>query len=415
LFFSLVNILLFLHNWGNILGEGQVKNPGTKDKKTIIIVATVVIAVGLLGAYLWHVKKNSHKEIALPTVEVSVTAVVKKDVPLVKEWVGTTDGDVNAHIHPKVSGYILKQNYDEGTFVKEGQILFEIDPSKYQAAYDEAQGNLTKAEASQKQSAEDARRYTSLVSEGAVSKKEYTDAVQTNNMNKGSVSSAKAALQQAKLNLDWTKVTSPISGLAGSAVAQIGDLVDTSKLLTTVSVIDPLKVSFPISENEYLWYQKRNLGDNNSSGSKSMSPDVSIVLNDGSVYPEKASLAFADREVDPNTGTIKVYVSVPNPKAFLRPGQYAKVRAQVGMFNDALVIPRKAIIETQGTTQVAVVGSDNKVEIRNITVGYTSDKLRVVTDGLKEGELVVTEGFLKIKDGMIVNPKKSEPDKNTNS
>ncbi|MCX6113275.1 MAG: efflux RND transporter periplasmic adaptor subunit [Proteobacteria bacterium] len=350
-------------------------------------------------------KKHFHAKNATGTLqaatEVLVTEVITKDVPIIKEWVATTDGYINAKIRAHISGYLTKKAYDEGSFVKEGQLMFEIDPRQYEASLNEAKGNLVKAEAAQRKSQEDVNRYAPLVADGAVSKKELDDASRQNDMNKAAVSSARAALEQAKLNLDWTKVCSPISGVSGAAIAQVGDLVNPESQLTTVSDIDPIRIIFPITENEYIWYQKVS-----SDNPTDVMPDVSIVLNDGSVYPEKGHFTFADRQIDSKTGTINVYVTVANPKGSLRPGQYAKVRAQVSMLKNALVIPKRAIIETQGTTQVAVVSSDNKVDIRNVTVGYSSENIRVITSGLKEGELVVVEGFLKIQPGMTVDPKK---------
>jgi membrane fusion protein, multidrug efflux system len=382
-------------------------------KKSLTILLLMVIVVGLsLHYYKQHQAKQAAELAAkqIKPMEVLVTQIIKQDVPMTKEWVGTTQGDVNADIFPKVSGYLLKMNYDEGSTVQVGQLLFEIDSRPYQAAVDAAQGDLEKAYANQKKSESDVKRYGSLVKEGAVSRKEYTDAVRTNEMNKAAISSAKAALEQAKLNLDWTKVASPITGLAGSAIAQVGDLVDPSKKLTTVSVIDPIKVIFPLSENEYIWYQKMHL-TNKDGAPVSTGPEIDIILSDGSVYPQKGAFSFADRQIDPGTGTISVQIKAPNPDGFLRPGQYAKVRAQVGTFNDALVIPRRAIIETQGTTQVAVVTQDNKVEMRDIKVGYIFGNNRIVTDGLKEGESIIVEGFLKIKEGMTVSPKPYSPAK----
>ncbi len=382
-------------------------------KKSLTILLFMIIAVGLSVHYYKNHQAKQAEELAAKQVkpmEVLVTPVVKQDVPMTKEWIGTTQGDVNADIFPKVSGYLLKMNYDEGSTVQVGQLLFEIDPRPYQAALDAAQGDLEKAYANQRKSESDVKRYGSLVREGAVSKKEYTDAVRTNEMNKAAVSTVKAALEQAKLNLDWTKVTSPITGLAGSAIAQVGDLVDPSKKLTTISVIDPIKVIFPLSENEYIWYQKMHL-TNKDGAPVSTGPEIDIILSDGSVYPQKGAFSFADRQIDPGTGTISVQIKAPNPDGFLRPGQYAKVRAQVGTFNDALVIPRRAIIETQGTTQIAVVTQDNKVEMRDIKVGYIFGNNRIVTDGLKEGESIIVEGFLKIKEGMIVSPKPYSPAK----
>jgi len=394
-----------------------VADPENKKKGLSFYTVIIIVVVAVVAAAFYFMKgegkKASHKDATIPAVEVLVTEVVKKDVPLIKEWIGTTDGNVNAHIHAKISGYLLNRNYDEGTSVKEGQLMFEIDPRQYQAALDQAQGDLVKSVAAQRKSRDDVRRYKQLVGSGAVSRKELDDASRTNDMNEAAVTSAKAALEQARLNLNWTKIYSPISGLAGVSVAQVGDLRDPSKELTTVSVIDPIKVVFPISENEYIWHQKMRENQSKTGPQDSMegdSPNVTIILNDGSTYPEKGKFTYADRQIDPKTGTITVYVTAPNPRGFLRPGQYAKVRSQVGVFNDALVIPRRAVIETQGTTQVAVVDKDDKVEIRNVSLGYTAGDIRIVNDGLKEGEIIVVEGFLKIHDGTMVSVKKYTPE-----
>ena len=395
----------------------------SKEGKTVLFPLVVIVILAAIGWYSYN--KYKAEELAklsatMPPMEVLVVTISEQDVPLVKEWVGTTQGDVNADIFAKVSGYLLKKNYTEGSSVQEGDVLFEIDPRPYQAALDQAQGVLEQAIANQKKSKADVRRYGSLVREGAVSKKEYGDAVRTNEMNKASVNSAQASLDQAKLNLDWTKVTAPISGVSGLAIAQVGDLIDPSKKLTTISLTDPMKVTFAISENEYIWHQKmkmekekispddevaKNIGADAENFEMTES-DISIVLNDGSTYPEKGKFAFTDRQVDSSTGTMTVQVTVPNPNGFLRPGQYAKVLIKIGVFKNALVIPRKAIIETQGTPQVAVVNKDNKIEMRSIKPGYISGNDRIVESGLKDGDVVVVEGFLKVKEGSVVNPKR---------
>ena len=395
----------------------------SKEGKTVLFPLVVIVILAAIGWYPYN--KYKAEELAklsatIPPMEVLVVTISEQDVPLVKEWVGTTQGDVNANIFAKVSGYLLKKNYTEGSSVQEGDVLFEIDPRPYQAALDQAQGVLEKAIANQKKSKADVRRYGSLVREGAVSKKEYGDAVRTNEMNKASINSAQASLDQAKLNLDWTKVTAPISGVSGLAIAQVGDLIDPSKKLTTISLTDPMKVTFAISENEYIWHQKmemeketispddevaKNIGADAENFEMTES-DISIVLNDGSTYPEKGKFAFTDRQVDSSTGTMTVQVTVPNPNGFLRPGQYAKVLIKMGVFKNALVIPRKAIIETQGIPQVAVVNKDNKIEMRSIKTGYIFGNDRIVESGLKDGDVVVVEGFLKVKEGSVVNPKR---------
>ena len=386
---------------------------GLEQGKKTFIVLGILVLVAVIGFASYH-KYRAKQQAALLNaqvhpVEVLVATVTKQDVPLVREWVGTTQGDVNADIFAKVSGYLLKKNYQEGSSVKAGDMLFEIDPRSYQASLDQAKGDLEQAKANQKKSQADVKRYGSLVKEGAVSQKEYTDAVRTNDMNKAAISSAQAAVEQAKLNLGWTKVTSPISGIAGLAIAQVGDLIDPAKKLTTVSVIDPMKITFSISENEYIWHRKMDadrLSNSNATTAQRTEPDITIVLNDGSIYPDKGEFAFTDRQIDSNTGTMTVQVKVPNHNGFLRPGQYAKVRAAVGVFKDALVVPRRSVIETQGTTQIAVVNKDNKIEMRDVTLGYIWENNRIVNEGLKDGDVIVVEGFLKIKEGTIVNPKK---------
>jgi len=394
---------------------------GLEARKKFFITLGIIVVIAAIALFFYN-KYRAEQEAALLNaqvhpVEVLVTTVTKQDVPLIKEWVGTTQGDINADIFAKVSGYLLKKNYQEGAAVKEGDVLFEIDPRQYQASIDQAQGYLEQAKANQKKSQADVRRYGALVGEGAVSQKEYTDAVRTNDMNKAAIASSQAALEQAKLNLGWTKVTAPISGIAGLAIAQVGDLIDPAKKLTTISVTDPMKITFAISENDYIWHQKmdmermknnNNAPDDNNDLQKNekVDPDITVVLNDGSIYPEKGEFAFTDRQIDQNTGTMTVQVKVPNHNGFLRPGQYAKVKAKVGIFKDALVIPRRAVIETQGTTQIAVVSKDNKIEMRDVSLGYIFDNNRIVNDGLKEGDVIVVEGFLKIKEGTIVNPKK---------
>jgi membrane fusion protein (multidrug efflux system) len=395
----------------------------SKEGKNVFL--TVLILVILVVIAWSYYSKHKAEELAklnaaVSPVEVLVVNVSKQDVPLIKEWTGTTQGDVNADIFAKVSGYLLKKNYTEGSFVESGDVLFELDPRPYQAALDQAQGVLEQAISNQKKSEADVRRYKSLVKEGAVSQKEYVDAVRTNDMNKAAIASAQASLDNAKLNVGWTKVTAPISGISGLAIAQVGDLIDPSKKLTTISITDPMKVTFAISENEYIWHQKMQMGEHEDAldddEAKNLGADVEsfqvtdtdirMVLNDGSIYPEKGEIAFTDRQIDSGTGTMTVQAKFPNPNGFLRPGQYAKILVKIGVFKDALVVPRKAVIETQGVPQVAVVNKDNKIEMKNIKLGYISDNNRIVESGLEDGDVIVVEGFLKIREGSVVNPKK---------
>jgi membrane fusion protein (multidrug efflux system) len=351
-----------------------------------------------------------------PPPEVEVVQVEQKDVPIEKEWIGTLDGLVNAQIKPQVTGYLLRQTYKEGSFVKKGQLLFDIDPRTFQAALDEAKGKLANAEgqlattqANQVKAQQDVDRYTPLAKEQAIPQQDLDNAIQANaaaqaqvRAARAQIEAAKAAVQSAQLNLGFTKVVSLIDGIAGIAQAQIGDLVSQSSLLTTVSTLDPIKVYFPVSEREYLDYAREH------PESRRNQLGLEMLLVDGSIYPHKGSLSFADRQVDVKTGTLRVQGVFPNPGNFLRPGQYARVRAVIKTRRDALLVPQSAVTELQGNYQLAVVGSDNKVEIRPVKVGERDGTQWIIEDGLKPGERVVAEGLQKVQAGMIVNPRGSK-------
>jgi membrane fusion protein, multidrug efflux system len=340
---------------------------------------------------------------APPPMDVLVTDVVQKDVPVYYEWIGTIKGYINATIRPQVTGYLLSQNYKEGDVVQPGQLLFQIDPREFQAALDQAQGNLAKAQAALGKTELDVARYTPLAAQGAVSQQELDNAVQQNQGNKASVDAARAAVEQAKLNLGWTKVMSPIQGVSGIAIAQIGNLLSPSTELTTVSQLDPIKVAFPVSEQEYLKYASTKQGRQRESDPRKGA--LELILADGSVFPHNGTVSVVGREVDPRTGTIIIEGLFPNPENILRPGGYAKVRAIIDNLPNALVVPQAAVQNFQGTNQVAVVSADNKVEIRNVTMGPHSGTDWVVLDGVKPGERVIVEGLQKVRGGMTVAPK----------
>jgi membrane fusion protein (multidrug efflux system) len=348
-----------------------------------------------------------------PPPEVVVVQVEQRDVPIRKEWIGTLEGLVNAQIKPQVTGYLLRQTYQEGSFVKKGQLLFEIDPRTFQAALDEAKGKLANAEgqlataqANQVKAQIDVDRYGPLAKEQAIPQQTYDHAVQANSAAKAQVAAAKAGIEAAKgqvatvqLNLGFTKVVSLIDGVAGIAQAQIGDLVGQSTLLTTVSTLDPIKVYFPVSEREYLEYAREN------PDAARNHPALEMVLADGSIYPHKGKISFSDRQVDVKTGTLRVQGVFPNPGNVLRPGQYARVRAVIKTRRDALLVPQSAVTELQGNYQLAVVNRENKVEIRPVKVGERAGTDWVIEDGLKPGEKIVAEGLQKVQAGMIVNPR----------
>lgn len=345
---------------------------------------------------------------ALPEVE--VMTVAQKDVPVYSEWVGTTEGLVNATIRAQVSGYLSRQLYKEGATVKKGDLLFEIDPRTYKAVLDQAEAQLAMARARLGKTELDVKRYRPLAKENAISQQELDDAVQANLAAKAGVQAAEATVEQARLNLGFTRISSPIDGIAGSANAQIGDLVGPTQTgaLTTVSAVDPIKVIFPISEQQYMSLA-RELAQ---SGSKTDSERVKLdlILADGGVYPEKGEFSFAERQVDVKTGTIRIAVLFPNPGNLLRPGQYGRVRAVTDVKKGAIMVPQRAVIELQGSYQVAVVGPDNKVSIRPVKAGERVESLWVITSGLQPGDRVIVQGLQKVKEGMQVNPKLVEPE-----
>jgi len=348
-----------------------------------------------------------------PPPEVVVVQVEQRDVPIRKEWIGTLEGLVNAQIKPQVTGYLLRQTYQEGSFVKKGQLLFEIDPRTFQAALDEAKGKLANAEgqlattqANQVKAQQDIDRYTPLAKEQAIPQQDLDNAVQANaaaqaqvRAARAQIEAAKAAVESAQLNLGFTKVVSLIDGIAGIAQAQIGDLVSQSSLLTTVSTVDPIKVYFPVSEREYLEYVRENPESTRNH------PALEMVLADDSIYPQKGKISFSDRQVDVKTGTLRVQGVFPNPGNVLRPGQYARVRAITKTAKGALLVPQRAVTEQQGNYQVAVVTSDNTIEIRPVEVAVRVGTQWIIENGLKPGERVVAEGIQKVSPGAIVNPK----------
>jgi len=338
-----------------------------------------------------------------PPPDVVVTNVLQKDVPIYFEWVGTIDGNVNAQIRARVNGYLQERRYTEGNVVKEGDLLFRIDSRPYQAALTQAKGDLGRAMATLTKTRQDVARYTPLAKEGAVSQQELDNAIQANRAASAAADTARAAVEQAQLDLDWTRVTSPITGIAGLAIAQVGDLISASSILTTVSQVDPIKVSIPISEQEYLKFASRIQAIGAGSEAKPKA-NVQLILADGTVYPELGSVSVANREVDVQTGTMMVVNLFPNPKGLLRPGQYAKVRVATETKVGAIVVPQRSVQELQGTYQVAVVDADNKVAIRGVKAGARAENLWVIDEGLQPGERVVVEGVQKVRDGLIVNP-----------
>src|SRR5882757_9208317 len=374
------------------------------------VVGLIVIAL-IVGAL--RPKHASGAGTAAPP-EVMVAQVEQKDVDLYSEWIGTLAGEVNANVQAQVTGYLLRRNYQEGSFVRKGQLLFEIDPRPFQAALDQAEGQLAQATA-QLANAEavlirnqlDVERYTPLAKEQAASQQDLDNATQNNLAAKATVATAKAqiktaeaAVETAKLNLGFTRLTAPISGIAGQAQLQVGALVNTSSTpVTTVSTLDPIRDYFTVSEQDYIELQKQ------FASSDRQRWKLQLILADGTNYPHEGAFYFAGRAVDQNTGAIQLAALFPNPGNVLRPGQYGKVRAVVRIEKGALLVPQPAVAELQGNYQVDVVGEDGKIAIRPVKVGDRIGTMWIIQDGLKPGERVVAEGQHTLLPGMTVQPK----------
>ena len=350
---------------------------------------------------------------------VEIVQVEQKDVPIFHEWIGTLDGLSNADVRAQVSGYLLKQAYQEGAFVKKGQLLFEIDPRPFQAALDQAAGQLAQAkamlanaEAVQVKTELDVNRYTPLAKEQAASQQDLDNAVQNNLAAKATVATAKAqiqtaeaAMETARINLDFTRLVAPIDGIAGQAQLQVGALVSpASGPVTSVSTVNPIKVFFTVSEPQYLdWRARFPTESSRVEADKNLR--LELILANGTTYPQAGTFYFADRQVNEGTGAIRIAGLFPNPENILRPGGYGKVRAAVRIQRGALLIPQRAVSELQGVYQVAVVDNDNKVNIRSVTLGEQVGSEWIVESGLKGGERVVAEGVQKVRPGVQVNPK----------
>jgi membrane fusion protein (multidrug efflux system) len=385
-----------------------LQNVARQFLATILAVLSIVVGACNQG------KPPSAAAPPPPPPEVFVVPVIQQDVPVYSEWLGTTDGAINAQIRARVQGYLQARHYREGVFVKTGELLFSIDPRPYQAALDQATGDLGRAEAALGKTRLDVARYTPLAKEGAISQQELDNAVQADRGNHAAVAAARAAVKQAELNLEWAQVRSPIDGIAGIAVAQIGDLISANTLLTTVSRVDPIKVTFPMSEREYLKFADRVASAMQAERrAQQHGPPIELILADGSVYPERGGFALPDREVDLKTGTITVVSYFPNPKGILRPGLYARVRAVTEQKAGALLVPQRAVQELQGSRRVAIVNAENKIEFRAVKAGTRVGTLWVIDEGLVPGDRVVVEGLQKVRDGAPVVAKPAPGDSGT--
>ena len=339
-----------------------------------------------------------------PLPEVVVATVQQRDVPIHADWIGTTQGYNNATIRPQVKGYLLGIDYRQGTLVDSGNLLFRIDPREFQAELDSAKGQLGEAKANLSKSKTHVTRYRPLAKQGAISQQELDDAVQNMLAAEAGLLTAQARVEQAELNLAWTKIASPITGVAGIAEAQVGDLVTPQSRLTTVSQLDPIKVNFPISEKAYLDVV-RNTGGSSAEGRlASAGPILQLYLADDSLWPQRGTPFVLGRSVDEKTGTILIEGRFPNPNNVLRPGQFARVRIDVGTRENALLVPQRAVNEIQGKYQLSVVSKDDIVDVRSVEVGETVESDWIITKGIDAGERVVIEGIQKVRTGMKVKP-----------
>jgi RND family efflux transporter MFP subunit len=349
-------------------------------------------------------KKQSGPQKVAPA-QVSVATVEQRDVEIYGDWVATLDGYVNAQIQPQVSGYLIKQDYQEGSVVHAGDVLFQIDPRPFQATLDQAQGQLAQAQAQLELADINVKRDTPLAKARAIAQSQLDNDVQQQAAQHASVSSAQANVEQAQLNLGFTEVRSLVTGIAGRAQTQVGNLVSPSTTLTSVSQVNPIKVYFAISEQEYLALSGRVKAGGKADLLRSgNSVSLQLTLANGNIYPFKGQIVFVDRQINTQTGTIEIAGSFSNPQNLLRPGQFGRIKAETEVRHDALLIPQRAVSELQGSYQVAVVAPDNTVQIRTVELGPQIGSDWIITRGIKPNERVATEGVSSLKDGMRVSP-----------
>ena len=402
--------------------------------------AAVALAIGA-GLFLYGCGGKSEASAqgrpAPPPPEVGVVTVIQKDVPIYGDWVATLDGYTNANIQPQVSGYLIRQDYREGSAVRKDDVLFEIDPRPFQASVDQAKGQLAQAQGQLAQTegqlaqaqaqlglaAINVNRDTPLAAAHAIPQSTLDNDTQAKaqaealiKTDQGAIQASKAAIQaaeatveQAQLNLGFTKVRSLINGIAGIASIQIGNLVGPTTVLTTVSTVDPIKASFSISEQEYLELAGKIHSTAADLLRRGNDVPLQLTLSNGTTYPHRGRIVFADREIDPQTGTIRIIGAFANPGNLLRPGQFGRIRALTALHKAALLVPQRAVSQLQGRYQAAVVGPDKKVAIREVHTGDRSGDMWIISSGLNPGERVVTEGTSKITDGQVVNPKPESP------
>lgn len=382
------------------LPSGSVTRPRAERQGVLFLLTIAAAFVFLSGC--------KQKPPPPPPPKVKVMTVTPQDVPIYEQWIGTLAGYPNAQIRAQVTGYLIKQDYKEGSAVKTGDLLFEIDPRPFQAALDQALGKLAQDQANKGKTALDVKRYKPLAAEQAISQEEMDDAVQADLGAAAALKADEAAVETAKLNLGFCRITSPVDGIADIAQAQIGDLVGPGGVvLTTVSTVNPMRVYFNISEQSYLEFS-RQFTNRAEQAAFHTNMDLRLILSDGTTYPQTGTWYFVSRQIDPNTGTIQVAALFPNPNFLLRPGQYGEVRARTAMRHDAILIPQRAVTELQGSYQVATVSPDNKVVVKSVQVGPQVGHDWLIDKGLEANDQVVVEG-MRATEGAVVSPEPYNP------
>lgn len=385
----------------NILALSRYANRHRSGRSQGVNIVCELLVVFLALLCLQGCGTRSVSAASPPPPNVQVAPVVQQNVPIYHEYIATLDGYVNAVIQPQVSGYLVKQNYREGEVVRKNEVLFNIDPRPFQAVLDQAKAQLAQAEAQLGKTQLDVQRDTPLAKEKAIAQSQLDNEVQANLAAQATVQADKAAIEQAEINLEFTNVRSLIDGVAGIATGQVGNLVGPQSTLTTVSQLNPIKAYFVVNEQQYLAFIQRNPTAAQRSNTE-QHLQLELVLADGSMYPRKGRFFAVDRQVDIQTGAIRLAGLFPNPDNVLRPGQYGRVRFVSYIRPNALLVPQKAVTELQGIQQVAVVGDDNKVNIRSVRMGERVGPMWIVEDGLKPGERVVVEGVQKVREGVAV-------------
>jgi RND family efflux transporter MFP subunit len=368
-------------------------------KQFVVFTTVLVLASLLLGC------SRKQSKVAPNAPEVLVIVATPKDVPDVRESVATLDGLVNATITPRVSGHIISQDYKEGTAVKKGDPLFQIDPRPFEQALAQAKATLEKAQATQLKADQDQKRALELFSRKVTSEQERDTALQAAAASKGDTEADQAAVKSAELNLEYTKITAPIDGIAGFVTAQVGDLVGPSSgPLTTISQVDPIKAVVTAGEQDFTEFVTR-YPDPEKRAERLRNFEFELILGNGTVYPQKGKFYALDRNIDARTGSIRFEVTFPNPGNLLRPGQFGRVRVVYDTRKGALLVPEEAVTELQGNYQVAVVGDDNKASIRPVKVGQRFGGMWEITEGVKPGERVIVQGAQKVQEGTAVTAK----------